>query len=105
LPLYASENTRPSEIRDDLEENLRSCSAILIIYGERPKTWVRQQLLQCHRIENKREQPLKVISLCVKPPSEEKLKLNMNFYDLLTLKCDNAQIESALLPFIQALQA
>jgi len=65
LPLEIAENTDPETIRADLEENLLSCDAVLVIDDANTSLpWVRKQLLHCNRISSKREQSFKAVVRC-----------------------------------------
>ena len=50
LPLL-EENTKPSDIREDLELNLATCDGLILVYGNTPVTWVRRQLAQGRKIQ------------------------------------------------------
>jgi hypothetical protein len=65
LPLEIAEDTDPAAVRADLEENLLSCDAVLVIDdANTPLPWVRKQLLHCTRISSKREQSFKAVVRC-----------------------------------------
>ena len=39
-----------SEVREDLEEKLLDCDALLLVYGEGGLSWVDKQLLYCNKV-------------------------------------------------------
>ncbi len=58
------------EIRADLEGNLRSCDALVLVYGRASPAWVRSQLSQYARLRRQRDAPLRVLALYVEPAGE-----------------------------------
>lgn len=56
------------EIMDDLEANLVSCGALLLLYGSAPPAWVRAQLLRYSKLEKLREVPLRLKTIVLGPP-------------------------------------
>jgi hypothetical protein len=68
-PMYQG-NAR--EIEQDLEENLTSCSGLLLVYGKASLAWVRAQLRRVNKLAAQREkqgqEPLRPVVL-VAPPS------------------------------------
>lgn len=69
IPLR-SEN--PEEIRIDLEENLRLCNGLIVVYGNTTEAWVRQQVLQAQKALARREIPRMMRAICVAPPENNK---------------------------------
>jgi hypothetical protein len=97
-----SQSHPPSEIRDDLEQNLLYCDALLFIYGCTSVRWVRSQLLSCRRFLSKREEPLQVIALYQGPP-EEKAPVDIMLGDMHTIDCRFGLDEAKLQEFIESL--
>jgi hypothetical protein len=56
------------DIVKDLEENLLSCGALLLLYGSAPPAWVRAQLLRYSKLEPRREGPPRLKSILLGPP-------------------------------------
>lgn len=94
---------KPSEIREDLEYNLETCSALLIVYGEATASWVRRQLLQCHRSLARRDPPLPALALYRGPP-EPKSELDMEILDLREIDCTAGLDHEALESFLDAIE-
>jgi hypothetical protein len=57
------------EIIEDLEENLQSCTALMLLYGNAPPAWVRAQLLRYRKLEALREVPPKLKTIVFGPPT------------------------------------
>jgi hypothetical protein len=104
LPLEFSEATTPSEIRQDLEQNLLSCDAVMIVYDNTSMIWVHEQLLYCRRMARRRDQPLKLIAV-YNTTSTEKPPLNMKLPNMQILACPAPQADSCLPYFLECLSA
>jgi len=102
LPLAFSESTTPGEIRQDLEQNLLSCDAVMVVYDNTSMIWVHEQLLYCRRMARRRDQPLKLIAV-YNTPSLEKPPLNMKLPNMQILACPSA--DSCLPEFLKCLDA
>ncbi|MDQ3959716.1 MAG: toll/interleukin-1 receptor domain-containing protein [Pseudomonadota bacterium] len=100
LPVFKG---NPAEIRQDLEENLKGCDGVIIVYGATPVTWVRSQLIQGRKILSQREQPLIALALCEGPPSE-KDELALMLPNMSPLNCRTGLNEAALRQFIDRLR-
>jgi hypothetical protein len=61
LPLL--ENISPAEKRQDLEENLLDCDAVIVLYATTAVAWVREQLRYCRRMQGRRDRPVKIIAV------------------------------------------
>ena len=57
------ENISPAEKRQDLEENLLDCDAVIVLYARTSVVWVREQLRYCRRMQGRRDRPLKIIAV------------------------------------------
>ena len=101
LPLEISATT--TETRQNLENNLLSCHAVIVLFDNSSPVWVRKQLLYCQRMQSKRDQPLKVIAVCCKS-QKNKSHLNINLRNMHILECPTLQAEKALPLFFKELQ-
>jgi hypothetical protein len=63
---------KPEEIRTDLEENLRLCDGLIVVYGNTTQAWVRRQVLQAQKALALRETPAMMRGICVAPPENNK---------------------------------
>jgi hypothetical protein len=63
----------PSEIRESLEHNLKSCDVVIILYGHTSYPWLQAQLSYCRRILADRDQPLKVVVCNLPSPTKSPL--------------------------------
>ncbi len=70
----------PEALRRDLEENLRFCDALLLLYERSPLTWVREQLRLSRKIMAERDKPYKIVAVFRDP---ERAELNFDFKGLL----------------------
>jgi hypothetical protein len=95
----------PSEIRQDLETNLKSCDAVIIIYGATTAAWVRSQLLQNRKVIADRNTPLLALVVIEgPPPAPPKEDLNITLQNLRTVKCHNGFDDTALSEFLDLLR-
>lgn len=60
----ALQNGSPEEIRTDLEDNLRECDGIMLVYGAASPSWVRSKLRWCRKIISQREEPPVALAVC-----------------------------------------
>jgi hypothetical protein len=82
----------PEAVREDLEDNLRQCNALIVIYGKSTVTWVRRQLLLYRKVVGQRE-PLPALAVYQGPP-EDKPPLNIDFHNLLLIDCTRARTDA-----------
>jgi hypothetical protein len=106
LPMEINHNTPPAKIREDLDNNLQFCDAVIILNNiNTDLVWVRQQVLQCRRAEGKREnrQALKAIAV-YNHPDREKSPININLPNLHILDGSAPYPDTCVPTFIQVLQ-
>jgi hypothetical protein len=92
----------PEKVRQDLEENLKACDGLVLIYGATEPSWVRDQLRQGRKILGQRDRPLAGLAICVGPPPE-KLELAVALPELITLDGRDGVTPQMLLPFVERL--
>ncbi|MCA1852401.1 MAG: ATP-binding protein, partial [Beggiatoa sp.] len=63
-----SETESPERVRHEFEDLLLGCDALMLIYGQSPGGWVRQQLMNCRKLQHKRETPLRALAVFEGPP-------------------------------------
>jgi hypothetical protein len=100
LPVERNDNLSASDIRQDIENNILNCDAVLILYDETSLIWVREQLGTCRRLQRKRETPLKIIAV---HKNQHKPELNYQLENLQVYLCPPENIQSYLQKFIEAL--
>ncbi len=63
LPLVPTADMSPTQIREDLEQNLLGCDALLLMYAQSPAAQVRNHLLQSMRMRSRRppDRPLRTV--------------------------------------------
>jgi hypothetical protein len=102
LPLF-DENTKPADVRADLEMNLATCDGLILVYGNTPVTWVRRQLAQGRKILSQREAPLTILGLVEGPPPD-KQGIGFDMPNMRSLDCRNGVCKDAVMNFITALR-
>jgi hypothetical protein len=103
LPLTMSATTKAAVIREDLEENLLNCDAVIVPYYNTHVARVRKHLIFCLSMRRKREQPLKIIAVCDKPlPDKPPLCMKLPYMEIL--ECPTLQVETCLPRFIEAIK-
>jgi len=74
----------PAEmLREDLEQNLIDCDAMVMVYTDNPG-WARAQLRNFHKLAPLRDRPVRVISIVDAPP-EEKPELGFFMPDMVVI--------------------
>jgi hypothetical protein len=99
LPLL--ENISPMEKRQDLEENLVDCDAVIVLYASTSVVWVREQLRYCRRMQGRRERPLKIIAV-FSQAAPNKPPLGMNLPNMQVLEFST--LRDSIPVLLQALQ-
>jgi hypothetical protein len=100
LPMQSGE---PAEMRSDLEENLKGCDALIIIYGRTTVTWVRQQLRYCRRTTYEREQPLHALAVYEGPPPPKE-QLGLKLPKMQIIDCCSGLNAEKLGSFLDSIQ-
>jgi hypothetical protein len=59
---------RAEEVREDLEQNLIDCDAMVMVYADNPG-WARGQLRQFHKLAPRRARPVRAIPIIDAPPA------------------------------------
>ena len=70
LPIEPDERSRPADIRKDMEQNMRYCDALLLLYDTSPITQIRQFLMQSWRMRAQRDKPLPT-AVCISPNNQD----------------------------------
>lgn len=74
----------PEEVRKDLEENLKDCDGLILVYGATEPSWVRDQLRQGRKILSQRERALAAMAIYLGPPDKKK-EIAVALPNLITL--------------------
>jgi hypothetical protein len=94
----------PDVIRKDLESALKSCDAMMLLYGETGANWVRRQLMEGRKILSQREQPPAALAVVHGPPPEPpKPALGAVIPNLTYLDCRTGLNRAVLRDFAAAL--
>lgn len=99
LPL---ETGKSREIREDLEDKLLSCDAMIVVYGETPVSWVDRQIRHCNKILRLRESDFRALAVYEGPP-EEKHELPTRMPNLQIIACRQGLDKACLQKFIEPL--
>lgn len=103
LPLRSG---KVSSDREDLEQNLRECDGLLVIFGQTEPHWVRSQLLQSRKILYQRERPLRAIGIYEGPPQKSEDSLGgFSLPNLEVLRCDAGPSTDAIGQFVDTVLA
>jgi hypothetical protein len=94
----------PAEVRNDLEDNLRACDGLMLVYGATSVAWVRSQLRQCRKVLSQRDQPLTALAVFEGPPPD-KVGLDLMLPNLQRLDCRNGVNDVALQAFVRSLKS
>lgn len=100
LPLPRSIEISASDIRQDIENNILNCDAVLILYEQTTSVWIREQLGTCRRLQRKRETPLKIIAIHHQGKEKE---LNYRLDNLHIYYCSPEKVASYIPEFLEAL--
>jgi hypothetical protein len=76
----------------------------MLIYGQSPGGWVRQQLMNCRKLQHKRETPLRALAVFEGPPPANKSELGISLPSLRKLICHQGLDASRLIEFIEAVR-
>jgi hypothetical protein len=99
LPLL--ENISPAEKRQDLEENLLDCDAVIVLYANTALPWVREQLRYCRRMQGRRDRPVKIIAVFSKANNQP---LGMSLPNVQILEFSSLRESNCVPLLVQALQ-
>lgn len=102
MPLV-EENSKPADVREDLELNLSTCDGLILVYGSTPVTWVRRQLAQGRKVLSQRETPLESLALVMCPP-EEKQDVGYELPNMRSFDCRNGLRRDVVTAFASSLR-
>ncbi|MGH6891704.1 MAG: hypothetical protein ACREEP_05555 [Dongiaceae bacterium] len=94
----------PEKVRQDLQENLKECDGLVLIYGASEPSWVRDQLRQGRKVLSQRERAIAALAIYLGPP-EQKKELAVALPELITLDGRAGVNADTLRPFVQRLTA
>ncbi len=64
----ASRDMKPSEVRQALEDALRDCQGLIVVYGKSPTRWVREHMIESIKIASSGSQESVALAVYVGPP-------------------------------------
>jgi hypothetical protein len=92
----------PEKVRQDLEESLKVCDGLVLIYGASEPSWVRDQLRQGRKILSQRAQMLTALAIYLGPPPQKK-ELAIAMPELITLDGRGGVNPDTLRQFVERL--
>jgi hypothetical protein len=92
----------PEKVRQDLEENLKACDGLVLIYGASEPSWVRDQLRQGRKILSQRDRALAALAIYLGPPPQ-KTELAVALPELITLDGRAGVLPQMLHQFVERL--
>lgn len=97
---FTSDN--PEDNRIDLEDHLRACHGLIVIYGKTSPAWVRRQVLQAQKALAYRETRAMMRGVCVAPPKNNKdLEDPVGMYLDAVLDCMQGVNKTEILKFVE----
>lgn len=102
-PILDEVSCDPEEVRKDLELNLATCDALIIVYGSASAIWVRRQLNLCRKTLATR--PMLPALAVFEGPPEEKVQLDMKLPKMAVLNCRQGLDEAKLKAFLAGIDA
>jgi hypothetical protein len=94
----------PEKVRQDLEESLKSCDGLVLIYGASEPSWIRDQLRQGRKILSQRAEALAALAIYLGPPPQKR-ELAVAMPGLITLDGRAGMDPDALRQFVEKLTA
>lgn len=95
---------KAAAVRKDLEANLLDCDGLIVVYGQIPEVWVRDQLRLWCKMLHRRKKPLRALAVYEGPPDREH-PLGMRLPQMQIIDCRNGAHVDRLKPFLRALRA
>ncbi len=102
LPVFEGDE---AEVRQDHEENLRLCDAVLFYYGAGNDLWLRRQLRELRKSAGYgRDKPIRAKAIWVAPPDTPRKK-RLRTREALVIQAPASFDPAALEPFLTQLEA
>jgi hypothetical protein len=92
----------PEKVRQDFEDNLKTCDGLVLIYGTSEPSWVRDQLRQSRKVLCQRERDLTALAIYLGPPPQ-KHELAVALPQLVTLDGRAGITSQSVRPFVERL--
>jgi hypothetical protein len=91
-------------VRQDLEESLKICDGLVLIYGASEPSWIRDQLRQGRKILSQRAEALAALAIYLGPPPQKR-ELAVAMPGLITLDGRAGMDPGTLRQFVEKLNA
>lgn len=86
----------PAELREDHQQNLQSCDAVIVYWGKSSETWLRSQQRDLMKIRNTRDRPLIAIMALGPPTTPSKNAFRSIEFPAVVLEDDSFPLVGAL---------
>ena len=101
LPVFEGDE---AQVRQDHEDNLRSCEAVIIYYGQGNELWMRKQLRELKKSAALgRSKPFAAKAICVTPP-ESPHKKRLRSHEALIIRQDEDFRPAIVQPFLDLIE-
>ena len=100
-PLFEGDE---AEVREDHEENLRTCDGVLVLYGAANEVWLRRKLRELQKSAGYgRTKPPATVAICVLPPNTPE-KARLRTHDAMVIRASDTFSPEPLIPFLSRLR-
>jgi TIR domain len=100
-PLFEGDE---AEVREDHEDNLRTCDGVLVLYGAANEVWLRRKLRELQKSAGYgRTKPAATVAICVLPPNTPE-KGRLRTHDAMVIRPSGDFSPEPLIPFLSRLR-
>jgi hypothetical protein len=92
----------PAKFREDLQNKLEECNALILIYGATPKSWVDEHLRVLQKMLTRRSRPLRGWAIVEGPP-DPKDRLSVRLPRMRVIDCRAGIQEAEVKRFLESL--
>ena len=98
------EDPDPAKFREEFEERLRECDALIVIYGATTRDWVDGHLRQLRKMLTRRPGPLRGLAIILGPP-DTKDSPSIMLPRMQKINCPGGLQEAEVRRFLEALDS
>jgi hypothetical protein len=99
-PMPRTSNLSPQDMRDDIEEKILGCDAVLVLCEQTTAVWASKQIMNCLKLQRKGETSFRIVAV---HGGKNHSDLGIDWEKLKTYLCPPQQVESYLQEFIREL--
>ncbi len=99
-PMPRTSNLSPQDMRDDIEEKILGCDAVLVLCEQTTAVWASKQIMNCLKLQRKGETSFRIVAV---HGGKNHSDLGIDWEKLKTYLCPPQQVESYLQDFIREL--